>query len=132
MCQEGIFKLSIHCIRMGMFILVRHAPLHVPNLSCVPDVRLDNVFVNYQKDSENNQDDIRFTDVQLSDCGGTYHVDHKYAKQGVKIGGPVWRSPEVTLELPVGWTTATDILPFGLCVGLPPYELSLLANLTIL
>ena len=76
------------------------------------DVKLDNVLVNY------GQGDARFTDVQLGDCGGTYHIDHRYPKECSVIGAPMWRSPEAILQLPVGWTTATDIWSFGLCVSI--------------
>lgn len=75
-------------------------------------MKLDNVLVNY------GQNDARFTDVQLSDCGAAYHVNHKYAKECSIIGAPVWRSPEAILQLPVGWNTATDIWSFGLCVSI--------------
>jgi hypothetical protein len=74
-----------------------------------PDVKLDNVLVNY------GQDDVRFADVQLGDCGSTCHVDHKYAKGAALIGAPIWRSPEVMLRLPSGWNTATDIWSSNTC-----------------
>jgi len=55
--------------------------------------------------------DIRFLDVQLSDLGGTYLSDSKYAKEGTPVGAPMWTSPEVIMETP--WNTATDIWSFG-------------------
>jgi len=75
-------------------------------------VKLDNVLVNY------NQGDtqLRFTDVELGDCGSATSVDHEFAKNSVPIGAPIWRSPEAMLQLPSGWNTATDIWSFGLCV----------------
>ncbi|KAE8335810.1 hypothetical protein BDV24DRAFT_155723 [Aspergillus arachidicola] len=47
----------------------------------------DNNFVHTGKD-------IRFTNVQLADCGNTVPADSVYAKDGDLIGGPIWRSPE--------------------------------------
>ena len=76
-------------------------------------MKLDNVLVNY------GQGDIRFTEVALADCGSAYHIDHEYAKCAAPTGAPVWRSPEIMLQLPSGWNTATDIWSFGLCVRLP-------------
>lgn len=55
--------------------------------------------------------DIRFSEVQLSDLGGSYPEDSKWAKEGTKIGAPMWTSPEVIMETP--WNTATDIWSFG-------------------
>ncbi|KAE9972306.1 hypothetical protein EG328_005085 [Venturia inaequalis] len=77
------------------------------------DVKLNNVLVNYAS-PKNDQADIRFTDVELADVGSSYPTDHKYAKKGVCIGAPIWRSPEVLLELP--WNTSTDIWSFGVCL----------------
>ncbi len=87
-------------------------PAQKYSLRLTLDVKLDNVFVNY------GQSDMRFTDVQLGDCGGAYHVDHEYAKTCSVIGNAMWRSPEAIVQLPVGWTTATDIWSFGLCVSM--------------
>lgn len=72
------------------------------------DVKPDNVFVNYR------EGDVRFSDVQLGDLGGTYPADSKWAKQGTLVGAPVWRSPEMIMEAP--WNTATDIWSFGAMV----------------
>ncbi|KAI9845813.1 MAG: hypothetical protein M1837_004493 [Sclerophora amabilis] len=69
------------------------------------DVKLDNVLVNYR------EGDIRFSDIQLGDLGGTYPADSKYAKEGTPVGAPMWTSPEVIMEAP--WNTATDIWSFG-------------------
>lgn len=75
----------------------------------VLDVKPDNVFVNYR------EGDVRFSDVQLGDLGGTYPADSKWAKQGTLVGAPVWRSPEMIMEAP--WNTATDIWSFGAMVS---------------
>lgn len=74
------------------------------------DVKLDNIFVNYR------QGEIRFSDVQLGDLGGTYPASSKYAKEGIPVGAPMWSSPEVIMETP--WNTATDIWSFGVVVCL--------------
>ncbi|RHZ69251.1 hypothetical protein CDV55_103615 [Aspergillus turcosus] len=71
------------------------------------DVKLDNILVNYRQ----GQGDIRFTDVQLADCGNTVPADSAYAKEGYMIGAPIWRSPEAHLR--IGWGTSTDIWSFG-------------------
>lgn len=84
------------------------------------DVKLNNVFVNYAS-AKDDQADIRFTDVELADVGSTYPADHKHAKNGVCIGAPVWRSPEVLLELP--WNTSTDIWSFGVGVRFLTFEI---------
>ncbi|KAB8208889.1 hypothetical protein BDV34DRAFT_222146 [Aspergillus parasiticus] len=65
----------------------------------------DNIVVNY------GLGDVRFTDVQLADCGNTVPADSAYAKDGDLIGGPIWRSPEAQLR--IGWGTQTDIWSFG-------------------
>ncbi|KAF1846888.1 putative serine/threonine protein kinase [Cucurbitaria berberidis CBS 394.84] len=69
------------------------------------DVKPDNVFVNLQ------EGDIRFSDVQLGDLGGCYHVDSEWATSGTLVGAPIWSSPEVIMEMP--WNTASDIWSFG-------------------
>ncbi|RFU29464.1 hypothetical protein B7463_g6866, partial [Scytalidium lignicola] len=69
------------------------------------DVKPDNILVNY------TEGDIRFSDVQLGDLGGTYPITSKYAKEGTPVGAPMWTSPEVIMETP--WNTATDIWSFG-------------------
>ena len=76
--------------------------------STIEDVKPDNVFVNFR------EGDIRFSDVQLGDLGGTYPADSKYAQKGTLVGSPMWTSPEVLLETP--WNTATDIWSFGTLV----------------
>ncbi|KAE8351909.1 putative serine/threonine protein kinase [Aspergillus coremiiformis] len=69
------------------------------------DVKPDNILVDY------GQEAIRFTNIQLADCGSTVPADSAYAKDGDLIGAPIWRSPEVHLRL--SWGTATDIRSFG-------------------
>ncbi|ROW08763.1 hypothetical protein VPNG_06406 [Cytospora leucostoma] len=71
------------------------------------DVKPSNVFINYRKD----QSEVRFSDVQLGDFGGSYHQESEWAKSGTHIGAPMWSSPEVLMEMP--WNTATDIWSFG-------------------
>ncbi|EFQ98610.1 serine/threonine protein kinase [Nannizzia gypsea CBS 118893] len=77
------------------------------------DIKPDNVFVNYKsKDNITDSDeDIRFTDVQLGDCGNTVPADSNYAKDCDMIGAPIWRSPEAQLQ--IGWGMPTDIWSFG-------------------
>jgi len=88
----------------------------------VLDVKLNNVLINYVS-ANDNQDDIRFTDVELADVGSTYPASHKYAREGVSIGAPVWRSSEVILGLP--WNTSTDIWSYGICVRFCFFQISL-------
>lgn len=71
------------------------------------DVKPSNIFVNHRK----GQSEVRFSDVQLGDFGGSYHQDSDWAKLGTPIGAPMWSSPEVLMERP--WNTATDIWSFG-------------------
>lgn len=59
------------------------------------DVKPDNILVKY------GLGDVRFTDVQLADCGNTLPADSAYAKDGDLIGAPTWRSPEGQLR--IGW-----------------------------
>lgn len=72
----------------------------------------DNVLVNY------GPGDIRFSDVQLADCGSTVPADSAYAKDSDLIGAPIWRSPEAQLQ--IGWGTPTDIWSFGTLVCTSP------------
>jgi serine/threonine protein kinase len=88
----------------------------------VLDIKLNNVLVNYVS-ANDDKADIRFTDVELADVGSAYPTNHKYAKEGVPIGAPVWRSSEVILGLP--WNTSTDIWSFGICVCFCPSRTSL-------
>ncbi|KAB8079449.1 kinase-like domain-containing protein [Aspergillus leporis] len=69
------------------------------------DIKPDNILVNY------GRGDVRFTDVQVADCGSTVSSDSAYAKDGDLIGAPIWRSPEAQLQ--IGWGTPTDIWSFG-------------------
>lgn len=87
------------------------------------DLRLDNVLVNYNR----GDTQLRFTDVELGDCGSATHINHKFAKDAAPIGAPIWRSPEAMLQLPSGWNTSTDIWSFGLCVRSPSKSSKLVA-----
>jgi serine/threonine protein kinase len=69
------------------------------------DIKPDNILVNY------GQGDVRFTDIQVADCGSTVSSDSAYAEDGDLIGAPIWRSPEAQLR--IGWGTPTDIWSFG-------------------
>ena len=73
------------------------------------DIKLDNVLVNYGKG------DLRFTDVQLGDCGNTVPDNSPWARDCDVIGAPIWRSPEAMLQ--IGWGTPTDIWSFGAMVS---------------
>lgn len=83
------------------------------------DVKPNNIFVNYHhKDldkQDHGSDEVRFSEVQLGDFGGSYPHDSKWATSGTPIGAPMWSSPEVLFELP--WNTATDIWSFGAMVS---------------
>lgn len=78
--------------------------LHEENLVHT-DVKLDNVFVNLQEDEN------RFSEVQLGDLGGCSSIHSKWATSGKFVGTPMWTSPEVIMEMP--WNTASDIWSFG-------------------
>ncbi|KAI0466819.1 STE/STE20 protein kinase [Xylaria cf. heliscus] len=71
------------------------------------DIKLNNIFVNLKPDA----DDIRFSDVQLGDFGGSSPRDSKWPTSGTFMGTPIWTSPEVLLKAP--WNTAADIWSFG-------------------
>ncbi|KAF1914442.1 kinase-like domain-containing protein [Ampelomyces quisqualis] len=79
--------------------------LHEHNLVHT-DIKLDNIFVNLQED-END----RFSAVQLGDFGGCYPADSKWATSGTRVGTPMWSAPELLLEMP--WNTSVDIWSFG-------------------
>jgi serine/threonine protein kinase len=98
------------------------------SLTFVLDVKLNNVLVNYTSTND-GQDDIRFTDVELADLGSAYPADHKYAQKGVPIGAPFWRSSEVILGLP--WNTSTDIWSFGIRVTSCLFQISHLCRRSV-
>ena len=75
---------------------------------------MHNVFVNFRQE----KDEVRFSDVQLGDFGGSLPEDSEWAKLGTPVGAPVWSSPEVLMETP--WNTATDIWSFGTVVSPMP------------
>ncbi|PWY66496.1 kinase-like protein, partial [Aspergillus sclerotioniger CBS 115572] len=72
------------------------------------DIKPDNILVNY---SSGGDETIRFTDIQLADCGNTVPATSGHAKDGDLIGAPIWRSPEAQLR--ISWGTPTDIWSFG-------------------
>jgi serine/threonine protein kinase len=78
-------------------------------LTKVKDVKLDNVLVNLQEN-----DDDRFTDIQLGDLGGCVSADSEWATSGTQVGTPMWSAPELLME--ILWNTAADIWSFGTVV----------------
>ncbi|KAF2125973.1 putative serine/threonine protein kinase [Dothidotthia symphoricarpi CBS 119687] len=86
------------CILEALSVLHKDGYVHT-------DVKPDNVLANLQAG------DVRFSDVQLGDLGGSYPIDSEWATSGTRVGTPIWSSPEILLELP--WNTATDIWSFG-------------------
>lgn len=74
------------------------------------DVKPSNVFANHRNDNS----EMRCSEVQLGDFGGSYHQESEWAKSATPIGAPMWSSPEVLMEIP--WNTATDIWSFGTLV----------------
>ncbi|KAF1914898.1 hypothetical protein BDU57DRAFT_579479 [Ampelomyces quisqualis] len=76
------------------------------HLTQTKDVKLDNIFANLQ---ENNDD--RFSAIQLGDLGGCVPADSEWATSGTQVGTPIWSAPELLMEIP--WTTAADIWSFG-------------------
>lgn len=80
------------------------------------DVKPGNILVNY-KDDKDDVNEVRFSDVQLGDFGGSYHQESEWATSTTPIGAPMWSSPEVLMEIP--WNTATDIWSFGTVVRKP-------------
>lgn len=58
--------------------------------------------------------EIRFSDVELGDLGGTHPADSKWAQKSTPVGATIWNSPEVVMRTP--WNTATDIWSFGTVV----------------
>ncbi|PYH92990.1 putative serine/threonine protein kinase [Aspergillus ellipticus CBS 707.79] len=93
-------KYIARCILEALTLL--HKDGYVPT-----DVKLDNIFVNYQKKNEDNMTNDRFSAVQLGDLGGCYPETSPYATSGTPVGAAMWSSPEVIMETP--WNTATDI-----------------------
>ena len=81
-------------------------------MGCILNIKLDNILVDYGDGDQN----IRFTDVQISDCGDTSHIDAPQATQRAIIGAGIFRSPKAMLNMP--WGTATDIWSFGTSVSL--------------
>lgn len=95
--------------RVARAILSALSALHRDGLVHT-DVKLDNIFVNYE-----SQPHSRFEDIQLGDLGGVVHQDSDFAKEGHLIGAGISRSPEATLQL--HWGIATDVWSFGNAVS---------------
>ncbi|EFQ36556.1 serine/threonine protein kinase [Colletotrichum graminicola] len=91
-------KQVARCILEALLILHKDGMVHT-------DLKLDNAFVNY---GQNNQ---RFSEIQLGDCGGVVSKDSKFAREGHAIGATFTRSPEALLQL--SWGTPTDVWSFG-------------------
>lgn len=90
-------------VHTGMMLMLMLFLLQM--LIICTDVKLDNVFVNY------GQEDQRFSEIQLGDCGGVVSEDSQFAKEGHAIGAAFTRSPEAMLQL--HWKKATDVWSFG-------------------
>ncbi|KAI9732878.1 MAG: hypothetical protein M1834_003818 [Cirrosporium novae-zelandiae] len=69
------------------------------------DIKPRNILVNYGNDQQ------RFSEVQLADCGGTVSINSEFAKDGELTGTSLFQAPEVHLAIP--WGTAVDIWSFG-------------------
>lgn len=80
------------------------------------DVKPDNILINYTTDGGA----LRIKDVELSDFGDTCQIDPdehmKPGSFGSAIGAPIFRIPEVLLNL--RWGAPTDIWSFGTTVSL--------------
>ena len=94
-------KYVSRCILSALVVLHENGYVHTGEIyskfyldvikSNVADVKPDNILVNY------TAGDVRFSNVQLGDLGGTYPADSKYAKEGTPAGAPMWTSPEVII-----------------------------------
>ncbi|KAK3363696.1 kinase-like domain-containing protein [Lasiosphaeria hispida] len=93
-------KQVARCVLEALRVLHRDGMVHT-------DIKLDNIFVNHGQGGS----DLRFSEIQLGDCGGVVSQQSSFAKEGHVIGAGFARSPEATLQLP--WNTATDIWSFG-------------------
>ncbi|KAF4634388.1 hypothetical protein G7Y89_g3721 [Cudoniella acicularis] len=73
------------------------------------DIKPDNILVN------NSKGPLRFSDVQLADCGDVCRIDPgdvlKIEDYGPHMGAAIFRSPEAMLNL--RWGPSTDIWSFG-------------------
>ncbi len=96
-CLEIFFKHSHHFTKTASCIRVAFYPKSLDTLifndGGGTDVRPDNVLVNYSDSL------IRFSKVQLCDCGGTYTTANPL-DEGHIIGATILRSPEAMLHLP--------------------------------
>ncbi|PLN76228.1 kinase-like domain-containing protein [Aspergillus taichungensis] len=108
-------------------IVLEYLDENIPDVSMVlhqdnfvhTDVKPDNILLNH------GQGGTRFPNVQLADCGSTVPSVSAYARDGDLIGAPIWRSPEVHLQ--IGWGAATDIWSFGAFLITLLYEDNLLS-----
>ncbi|KAI0995716.1 hypothetical protein K3495_g12465 [Podosphaera aphanis] len=110
---SGSKRLNLKEVKYVSRIMLKALKMLHENGYAHTDMKLHNVLVDLTT-SNDDKGDIRFTNVALADLGQSLPVDHKYVKEGITIGSPVWRSPESILGLP--WNTSTDIWSFGLCV----------------
>ncbi|KAI0997085.1 hypothetical protein K3495_g11102 [Podosphaera aphanis] len=110
---SGSKKLNLKEVKYVSRIMLKALNMLHENGYIHGDMKLHNVLVDLTTSNDDNGD-IRFTNVALADLGQSLPVDHKFAKEGYGFGSPVWRSPESILGLP--WNTSTDIWSFGLCV----------------
>ncbi|KAE9964493.1 hypothetical protein BLS_008279 [Venturia inaequalis] len=76
------------------------------------DVKLDNILVNYGHANPA----IRFTDVQLADCGATYHVDSEVAKSCTTLIALIYGDNFHILRPPRGITVDHDDYDFHIMV----------------
>lgn len=74
----------------------------------IVDIKPNNIF------ADKCDGDMRFTNFQLGDLGDCVPVAVESNKGSHVIGAPMFRAPEVMLNIP--WTTAVDIWSFGATV----------------
>lgn len=105
--EEGL----VHTGTSTCSILPSHE--YVAVLTFMPDVKLDNIFVDRGKDGQ------RFSAIKIGDFGGVVPETSEFARRGHLIGAVINRSPESMLA--IRWGTATDIWSFGTCVSRTSY-----------
>ncbi|KAF2415908.1 hypothetical protein EJ08DRAFT_673805 [Tothia fuscella] len=76
-----------------------------PQMIYYKHIKPDKILVNYR------EGDVRFSEVELGDLGGSYTADTKRAQRGTPVGATIWNSPEVVMG--AQWRTATDIWSFS-------------------
>jgi serine/threonine protein kinase len=79
------------------------------------DIKPNNILVNFKQDAQPDDEDNRFTEIQVADFGSCVPEDSTHAKNGALIGTSIFRSPEASLKLQ--WGTPTDIWSFGATVS---------------